>query len=261
MLDLEQIGKFYTENVRVFKRNILREYLQYKILEIIFDSNEGSKVSFMGGTAIRIIHSSGRFSEDLDFDNRGIGKKDFLKFAGKIKKRLELEGYKVELKNSTDGVFRSYIKIKEILYKYGLSQHTAEKLTIQLDMEPQNFEYNPDKKIINKFDIFIRSNIVPPDILLAQKITAIFTRPRAMGRDFYDTVFLLGQTKPNIKYLKDKLGISGYGELKKKLIQKTKNLDFKKLAEDIEPFLINPGDKKRVLLFKEYIEESIGREQ
>jgi predicted nucleotidyltransferase component of viral defense system len=255
MLDLEQIGKFYPGNVRMFKRNILREYLQYKILEAIFDSIEGSKISFMGGTAIRIIHSSGRFSEDLDFDNRGVSKEDFLKLAGKIKKRLELEGYKIELKNSTDGVCRSYIKIKEVLYKYGLSQHTAEKLTIQLDMEPQDFEYNPDKKIINKFDIFIRGNIVPPDILLAQKITAIFTRPRAMGRDFYDTVFLLRQTKPNINYLNDKLGISDFGELKKKLVEKSKNQDFKKLAEDIDPFLINPGDKKRVLLFKEYIEE------
>jgi len=76
-----------------------------------------------------------------------------------------------------------------------------------------------------------------------------------MGRDFYDTVFLLGRAKPNIKYLNDKLGIDDYGELKKKLIQKSKNLDFKKLAEDLNPFLINPGDKKRVLLFKEYIEE------
>jgi len=255
MLDLKQIEKFYAGKVRVFKRNILREYLQYKILETIFDSKEGRDMSFMGGTSIRIIHSSGRFSEDLDFDNRGVSKENFLKLAERIKKRLELEGYKIELKNSTDGVFRSYMKIKEILYKLGLSQHTAEKLTIQLDMEPQDFEYNPDKKIINKFDIFMRGNIVPPDILLAQKITAIFTRPRVMGRDFYDTVFLLGLTKPNIKYLKDKLGISDFEELKKKLIQKSKNLDFKKLAKDIEPFLINPGDKKRVLLFKEYIEE------
>lgn len=255
MLDLEQIEKFYNENVRVFKRNILREYLQYKILETIFDSNEGREISFMGGTALRIIHSSGRFSEDLDFDNRGISKEEFPELAGKIKRSLELEGYKVELKNSTDGVFRSYIKIKEILYKYGLSQHPAEKLTIQLDMEPQDFEYNPDKKIINKFDIFIRGNIVPLDILLAQKITAIFTRPRAMGRDFYDTIFLLGQTKPNIKYLHDKLKINDYAELKKKLIRKIRNLDFKKLAEDINPFLINPKDKKRVLLFKEYIKE------
>ena len=122
MLDLEQIGKFYPENVRMFKRNILREYLQYKILEIIFGSEEGGNISFMGGTAIRIIHSSGRFSEDLDFDNRGVSKEDFLKLVGKIKKRLELEGYKIELKNSMDGVFRSYIKIKEILYKYGSYQ-------------------------------------------------------------------------------------------------------------------------------------------
>jgi predicted nucleotidyltransferase component of viral defense system len=255
MLDLEQIGKFYPDNVRVFKRNILREYLQYKILEVVFDSNEGSKISFMGGTAIRVIHSSGRFSEDMDFDNLGISKEDFLKLAEKIKKRLELEGYKVELKNNTNGVFRSYIKIKEILYKYGLSQHTEEKLTIQVDMEPQDFEYIPNKKIINKFDIFMRGNIVPSDILLSQKITAIFTRPRAMGRDFYDVVFLLGQGKPNLDYLNDKLEIEDYKELKKKLIQKSEKLDLKKLAEDLNPFLINPGDKKRVLLFKEYIEE------
>ena len=36
MLDLKQIESFYPEYLRSFKRNLLREYLQYKILEAIF---------------------------------------------------------------------------------------------------------------------------------------------------------------------------------------------------------------------------------
>jgi len=67
MLDLKQIESFYPEYLRAFKRNLLREYLQYKILEVIFDSRFGEKLSFMDGTAIHIIHQNTRFSEDLGF--------------------------------------------------------------------------------------------------------------------------------------------------------------------------------------------------
>jgi hypothetical protein len=38
MLDLHQIESFYPEHLRAFKKNILREYLQYKVLDIIYDS-------------------------------------------------------------------------------------------------------------------------------------------------------------------------------------------------------------------------------
>ena len=77
MLDIKQIESFYPEYLRSFKRNVLQEYLQYKILEIVFDSKFGEKLSLMGGTAAHIIHGSTRFSEDLDFDNLGLTKKEF----------------------------------------------------------------------------------------------------------------------------------------------------------------------------------------
>jgi hypothetical protein len=35
MLSLAQIESFYPENLRFYKRNLLREYLQYIILEIM----------------------------------------------------------------------------------------------------------------------------------------------------------------------------------------------------------------------------------
>ena len=66
MLELDQIISFYPEKLRIFKKNILREYLQYKILEIIFNSPFANKVVFMGGTALRIFYDNARFSEDLN---------------------------------------------------------------------------------------------------------------------------------------------------------------------------------------------------
>lgn len=253
MFDLKQIESFYPNNLRPFKKNLLREYLQYKILEIIYDSKFGEKLFFMGGTATRIIHSNTRFSEDLDFDNLGLTKEDFEQLSRLIKRKLKLEGYPVETKNVFKGAYRCYIRIADVLFENELSGHRAEKLLIQLDTEPQGFNYQPEKVILNKFDVFLRINAVPLDILLSQKIYAIFTRPRPMGRDFYDTVFLLGKTKPNFDYLKLKLEIKNMIALKNNLLSRCKDFNFKHLAQAVEPFLFVPADLKKVLLFPDYI--------
>lgn len=254
MIDINQIISFYPENLRPFKRNLLREYFQYKMLEIIFDSDFGGRLVFLGGTALRIIYSNKRFSEDLDFDNLGLEERDFENLTNLIKKRLELEGYNIEIKNTFGNVYTSFVKIQGVLFDNNLSNHPEEKLVIKLQTEPQKFEYNSELKILNKFDVFIHIKVVPEDILLSQKINAIFTRPRTMGRDFYDVVFLLGRSKPNIAYLKNKLNVRNYNELKEKLLLKCKELDFEKLARDIEPFLFDSKDAKRVRNFCDYIE-------
>ncbi len=119
--------------------------------------------------------------------------------------------------------------------------------------ESQGFGYLQDKPIINRFDVFIRVNAVPVDILLSQKICAIFTRKRTMGRDFYDVIFLSGKTKANIDYLGLKLKIKNKDALKKALLLKCKRLNFKQLARDVEQFLFRPSDAKKILLFKDYV--------
>lgn len=253
MLDIKQIESFYPESLRPFKKNILREYIQYKILEAIFDSKFGDKLVFMGGTAARILYQNTRFSEDLDFDNLGMTQKEFKELIAIITKRLSLEGYSLETKEVFKGAYRSYLRISDILFENSLSGHREEKLLIQIDTEPQGFFYKPDKLIINKFDVFLRIKAVPLDILLAQKLYAIFKRKRAMGRDFYDAVFLFGKTGPNFAYLRSKLKINNMGELKTKLLLKCKELNFKHLAKDVETFLFNPADSKKVLFFCDYI--------
>jgi len=64
MLEFQQIKEQYPENLQRFERLILREYLQYKILQAIFDSKHASKLAFLGGTALRIVYGNTRFSEE-----------------------------------------------------------------------------------------------------------------------------------------------------------------------------------------------------
>ena len=253
MINLEQIRTFFQKNIWPFATNMLREYLQYKILEAVFNSPMASKTAFMGGTCIHIIHGCTRFSEDLDFDNRGMSADDFEKLANIIKREMEREGYTVELKTVYKNAYHTKLYFPSILFENGLSGHKEQKMLIRIDMEAQDFDYEPDKSIINKFDVFTRINTVPIDILLSQKLACIFLRKRPMGRDFYDTLFLMGKTKANPDYLEKKLNIRSESDLKSKLLQRCRALNFKRLAMDLKPFIIKKQDVDRVLLFEEYI--------
>lgn len=258
MLSLAQIESFYPENLRVYKRNLLREYLQYVLLEIVYRSNYGNRLIFMGGTAIHIIHGNQRFSEDLDFDNRGLNEKDFTVLSEVVSEKLRLFGYQVEISNRMGNTYRCLIKFPGIFYQYNLSGHTREKMIIQLDTEPQNIDYKAESVLINNFDILLKIRAVPADILLAQKILAILKRPRPMGRDFYDAIFLFSKTKPNYNYLKEKMGLKENNyleEIRNILLKKCNELNFKKLAEDVKPFLFHPDDSQRILLFPEFIQK------
>ena len=63
-------------------------------------------------------------------------------------------------------------------------------------------------------------NVVPADILLAQKFYAILNRRRAVGRDFYDAMFLAGKTRPDFGYLKAKVKIADIPALKTALLDR-----------------------------------------
>lgn len=256
MLTLEQIENQYPENLRPFKRNILREYIQYKILELIFNSKYANKLSFLGGTALCIIYGNARFSEDLDFDNFNLSEKEFGELAAIIKKGLETQGLEVEIGTVSKGAFRCNVRLPKILYEQNLPGHVTEKILIHIDSASHHFEYKPDKKILNKFDVFSEVFVTPLDIILSQKIFAAFNRNRAKGRDFYDIVFLLSRVKPNYKYLSEKVGITNAEELRSHLLSEVKMLDFSELGKDIKNYLFNPNDVKKVELFPEFIKDA-----
>ncbi len=255
MISINQIEQYYPEYLRGFKRNILREYLQYKILEIIFNSRIASKLSFIGGTSLRIVHENTRFSEDLDFDNFNLSENDFVLLTREIQQGLEMEGYNVELRNVLKTAFHCYIKLPQVLFDNALSDLKNEKIVIQVDTEPHGFLYTPVRVFLNKFDIFTQIAVTPPDILLSQKLYALLNRNRVQGRDIYDVVFLMQKTKPNYDYLKQKTGLADSDSLKKKILNFIEDLNFKELAKEVEPFLFKLFDSKKVVFFPDYIKQ------
>ena len=257
MLSFDQILAQYPTHLRAHGKSILTEYLQYKILNTIFNSEHADKLAFLGGTALRIIYGSTRFSEDLDFDNLALSKVEFEDLGKVIKRDLELEGLQVEVKIVTRNAYRLKIRIPKLLFDTGLSSFTEQKILIQVDTVPQNFQYTPDTPFLNKFEVFTQINAVSKDLLLAQKIYASVNRKRAMGRDFFDIIFLFGiGATPNFHYLRKSLGIRNRAELKQYLLEKTAGLDLAFLSQDVEPLLFDPRDKQKVILFREFIERT-----
>ncbi len=253
MLNLEDILARYPERLRGFKENILKEYLQHKILDIIYGSKYAGRLVFIGGTAIRIVHQGVRFSEDLDFDNRGLTQADFEDISALIKRELELDGYNVDLKNVFAGAYHCYIRFPGILFEQGLSGYKQQRILIRIDAEPQNYDYREEKFLLNVFGIFRYINTVPVALLLSQKISACLQREPEKGRDFFDVVFLMAKTEPDYGYLGQKFGIRARQELVAALKERISRINLGALARDVEPFLFDPSQKDRVLLFGDWL--------
>lgn len=256
MLDLSEIKKYYP-NLQGFEKSILREYLQYKILNVIFKSKFGGKVSFLDGTAIRICYQGRRFSEDLDFDNFHLSKSEFAEMTDLIRKDLSREGYNIEVRNVYKLAYHAYIKFSDILFENKLSPMKNEKMMIQIDTVRESIDYNPQNFLLTKFDVFRNINLTPINIVLSKKIGAVFGRKRAKGRDFYDVVFLMELADFDYKYLEEKFNIKNQQDLKNKLLEKISEVNLKSLAKDVEPFLINSDEKERVSGFREYIKQKL----
>ena len=79
-------------------------------------------------------------------------------------------------------------------------------------------------------------------------------RVRNKGRDFFDIVFLLSLIdRPNYDYLKMKLDITSAAELKKAVLNRCKEINMQEMATDVQPFLFNPTDAKKILLFPDFL--------
>lgn len=258
MLSLEQIKLQYPEKLQEFDSDLLREYLQYKILNIISYSKLAPKLSFLGGTALRIIYNNERFSEDLDFDNFGLTREEFESLAKEVKRGLEAEGMAVEISFAGHEAFRCNVRFPGLLFESGLSPMPEQKILLQIDTLAHGVDYAPELQPLNKFDVFTDLRTTPIQILLSQKLYACVNRPRAKGRDFFDIVFLfsLGVT-PDYNYLQQKVGAKDAKALRQYILEKTADYDFEALGDDVQPFLFNAKDIEKVVRFRHVFERAV----
>ena len=259
MLTFEQLKEYFpAEILRINPKGALVEYLQYEFLDSLFKQPGSEKLAFIGGTAIRIIYNSQRFSEDLDFDNFGLDYGAFRRLIGKVCREMEVKGFAAEWRFLKKGaVFHAYVKFPSVLKQYGLAGHHLEKIFVAIDAERKKKLALPVIKPINKFGVFRSVLAGSAAVILAQKLIAILRRRRERGRDFYDVSYLLGLTGPDFAYIEAATGLKR-DEFLRRFRERCAAFNYKLLAREVAPFLFDETQKERVENFPRNVLELLG---
>lgn len=258
MINIEQIKTFFPpqiQNTTTFDKQILKEYIQLMILDYLSTTPYISKISFIGGTNLRLVKGIDRFSEDLDFDCKNHSEDDFIQMTNGVIQFLTRFGLKVEVRdkeNTKLKAFRRNIYFPEFLFDLGLSGHKDERFLIKIESQDQGIIYQPIITNIKGCGFFIPFPMPSNGVLCSKKIASTINRSK--GRDFYDLMFLLSQTKPDYDFLSKRCGINNLDELKQAFDNLLIKVDLKKKQKDFEHLLFNKQNSDKILLFKEFIQ-------
>ncbi|MBI2966903.1 MAG: nucleotidyl transferase AbiEii/AbiGii toxin family protein [Bacteroidetes bacterium] len=269
MINIENLVNYYPESLQKdeFRMSILKEYLQYKTLSIIYNGQWGKNLIFIGGTCLRFIHYFRRFSDDLDFDIHGRHTRDDHKEMCKyICKELSKEGIVAEIdkekktRNESD-MITSYINFPGLLFLQKIDRNPDKKLFIKIDAQYQNtgkYRYKPEAKLINKFEVVRMVNAAPLSVLYSMKLCALISRTK--GRDFYDIMDLVNLTKPDNDFLLNRLAnmknpvqLSSSEQLKKMILNNLEKVNWKEKISEVSAFLHDKQEIEKVKYFKDYI--------
>lgn len=208
---ITQVMKAETER----RLNVLRELLQWEVIASLYKSEAFSRVAFIGGTSLRLLHGLGRFSEDLDFSTIGDGDVDrdmLMRWGRNIKKgmaRYALAGVEFNVGDGTGSVLSADVRFAGIMKYVGLSPMESAKLRIKIEIDTNPPDgANLDKIVATTPDSSLISvGTYDLESLMAGKIHALLARPYTKGRDWYDLLWYAGnKIEPNLIMLDNALG-------------------------------------------------------
>lgn len=261
MISVDMIKNFFPTplaNNPQYLKLMLKEYVQCQMLEYLSYSNYISKLSFIGGTSLRLIKHIDRFSEDLDFDCKGISKKEFLLMTDDVIRYLINLGYKVEPKEREHDAlvaFRRSLYFPQLLFSLQMSGYSNARFLIKIEMQDQQFPYKTVPAFVRSCGFYFPVPVPPDDILCSMKISAILNRGK--GRDFYDAMFLLSRSKPNYEFLSYKHGIHDGNELKKALDARLAETDLLVKQKDVQHLLFDVKKSNMITNFDSFISELV----
>jgi len=259
MLNLDQIKNFFPLNLRenpIYHKYLLKEYIQLLILDYLSTTQYIRKIVFIGGTNLRLIKGIDRFSEDLDFDCKQMLKEEFIEMTDSILQFLLKSGLKAEVKekeNTKLKAFRRNFYFPGFLFDLGLSGYKEERFLIKIECQDQQLDYQRDMVKIIGCGLFFSFPVPADDVLCAMKLSALLSRQK--GRDFYDAMFLLGQTNPSYTFLSSECGIQNLPELKTAIEELLLKVDLKHKSKDFEHLLFTKGNSQRIMAFGEFIKK------
>jgi predicted nucleotidyltransferase component of viral defense system len=198
------------------------------ILDFLSTTKYIRKVVFIGGTNLRLIKGIDRFSEDLDFDCKQMPKQEFMELTDSILEFLLRSGIKAETQDKANDklkAFRRNFYFPSLLFDLGLSGSKEERFLIKVECQDQQIDYQRDMVNIKGCGLYFPFPAPADDVMCAMKLSALLSRQK--GRDFYDAMFLLGQTAPSYSFLSSKNGIHNLSDLKTAISELLPKVDLK----------------------------------
>jgi len=257
MISIEQIKNYYpgamAENA-VFQRHILKEYVQLVILDYLSTTAHIRKMTFIGGTNLRLVKGIDRFSEDLDFDCKDLAEEEFIRMSDDVLSFLQRSGFNVAAREREKNglkAFRRSLYFPELLFSLGLSGHREARFLLKIESQDQQTPYEPVMEFIRGCGFFFPFPVPSEAVLCAMKIAAMLSRGK--GRDYYDVMFLLSRTEPDYQFLAIRCAIHNLAELKAAVENSLKTVDLRRKQKDFEHLLLNRDNSRRILHFAEFI--------
>ncbi|MFY9457740.1 MAG: nucleotidyl transferase AbiEii/AbiGii toxin family protein [Candidatus Spechtbacterales bacterium] len=170
--------------------NIVREYFQHIFLSELYKLAEAKKMLFKGGTALRIVYGSPRFSEDLDFSVFGVAEHDLKKFVEdlfvKVLANVEHLGIHVEVGEKSDKTSGGYFGVatfklldfQQVGVEINISSRNGRSVSGEVDSVANDFV--PTYTLIH----------LPQYELVEEKVFGALLE-RKKPRDFYDLYFIM----------------------------------------------------------------------
>ena len=230
-------------------RNVVREYLQARILEGLQRAGAMSPLAFQGGTALRFLYGLRRYSEDLDFALEGPPELyDLPGWTRAIARRLRREGYEAEGSVRDRGaVHNGWIRVRGVLYESGLSPHRDETLGVRIDVDTNPPAGAVTETRLIRRHVALRLHHHDRASLLAGKLHAVLCRPWTKGRDIHDLAWYLSDPTwppPNLELLNAAIGQGDpeaapldAGTWRGAVATRVRDLPWDAVVDDVRPFL------------------------
>lgn len=219
--------------------NILREYSQNLFLSQLYLQKDSDNMLFKGGTALRIIYNSPRFSEDLDFTVVKIPKTKVEDVIQNVLVEIERFGIDIKIEDFslTSGGYICFISLGILDERLSIGLNISKRISVAIRGEAA----------------LISNDIVPPYNLIQlpqielvnEKMQALLERSNP--RDFFDLYFIL---RSNMLATSQKAMLS-----KIRAMLEKKDLDFTKelkiflpkshhgIVKDFKPALLREIEK------------------
>lgn len=220
-------------------RGILREYLQVLILRELTKLPDGKKLFFTGGTYLRLVHRTKRFSEDLDFNTGRMSAKTFEGILERIHGGLKHEGLECRLGfGHWDNILLAELTFPEIEKHYGVtSRHMREGgIVIKVEANRPKWKIATETLMVAGFGHMFPVVCTDIGALFADKIDALIKKRRA--RHLFDIIFLLSRKFPVDRRVLKALGITDPPlEAIARRVGEFSTKELRQQAESLRPFL------------------------